>query len=134
MSSTIDTHAHYLKSHEWARLDAATGEVVIGISDHAQQSLSDLVYVELPRVGDHKDAGDVFGVVESVKAASDVYMPLGGTIAAVNSDLEGAPETINKAPFGDGWLIRIKPDNAKDLDALLDAKAYGEFLETEEGH
>ncbi|HQV69372.1 MAG TPA: glycine cleavage system protein GcvH [Thermoflexales bacterium] len=134
MSSTIDTHAHYLKSHEWARLDAATGEIVCGISDHAQQSLSDLVYVELPRVGDHKAAGDVFGVVESVKAASDVYMPISGTIAAVNSDLEGAPEMINKDAFGDGWLIRVKPDNVKDLDKLLDAKAYGEFLETEEGH
>ncbi len=132
MATTIDSSARYLKSHEWARRDG--DDIVCGISDHAQAALSDIVYVELPLVGATLRAGEAFGVVESVKAASDVYMPVGGTIIAVNNALEGAPEAINKEPYAGGWLIRVKPDDVKDLDKLLDAKAYGEFLETEEGH
>jgi glycine cleavage system H protein len=92
----------------------------------------DLVYVEVPRVGDAIKAGDRFGVVESVKAASDVYMPAGGVITAVNSALESGPEGINKDPYGDGWMIRFKPDNAADLDQLLDAAAYQAQLDAEE--
>jgi glycine cleavage system H protein len=132
MASKIDSSARYLKTHEWARRDG--DEIVCGISDHAQESLSDLVYVELPLVGATLRAGEAFGVVESVKAASDVYMPVGGTITAVNNALEGGPEAINKDPYGAGWLIRVKPDNAADLDALMDAAAYEQQLASEEGH
>jgi glycine cleavage system H protein len=132
MASKIDSSARYLKTHEWARRDG--DEIVCGISDHAQESLSDLVYVELPLVGATLRAGEAFGVVESVKAASDVYMPVGGTISAVNNALEGGPEAINKDPYGAGWLIRVKPDNAADLDALMDAAAYEQQLASEEGH
>ena len=121
-----------MKTHEWARLDG--DEIVCGISDHAQESLSDLVYVELPLVGTRLRAGDAFGVVESVKAASDVYMPAGGTITAVNNALESAPEAINKDPYQSGWLIRFKPDNPADLDTLMDAAAYEQQLAAEEGH
>jgi glycine cleavage system H protein len=128
--SKVDTSVRYLQSHEWARLDG--DEVVVGISDHAQQAMGDLVYVEVPRVGDAIKAGDRFGVVESVKAASDVYMPAGGVITAVNSALESGPEGINKDPYGDGWMIRFKPDNAADLDQLLDAAAYQAQLDAEE--
>jgi glycine cleavage system H protein len=132
MASKIDTSARYLKTHEWARKDG--DEIVCGISDHAQESLSDLVYVELPLVSATLRAGDAFGVVESVKAASDVYMPISGVIVAVNNALEGAPEAINKDPYGAGWLIRVKPDNLAEFDALMDAAAYEQQLASEEGH
>ena len=132
MASKIDTTVRYMKTHEWARLDG--DEIVCGISDHAQEALSDLVYVELPLVGAQLHAGDAFGVVESVKAASDVYMPAGGTITAVNNALESAPEAINKDPYQTGWLIRFKPDNLADLDNLMDAAAYEQHLAAEEGH
>jgi glycine cleavage system H protein len=132
MASKIDSSARYMKTHEWARQEGS--ELVCGISDHAQEALSDLVYVELPLVGAALRAGEPFGVVESVKAASDVYMPVSGTITAVNNALEGAPEAINKDPYGTGWLIRVKPDNAADLDALMDAAAYEQQLAAEEGH
>ncbi len=132
MNSKIDTTAKYLKSHEWARVDGK--DVVIGISDHAQDALSDLVYVELPRVGAKLDKGVTFGVVESVKAASDVYMPVGGTITAVNKALEKTPEIINKDPYNEGWLIRITPDNLAEMDTLLDAEAYEAYVKEEEKH
>lgn len=134
MSSKIDATARYLKSHEWVRLDAATNEFVCGISDHAQQAMSDLVYVELPRVGAKLDAGAVFGVVESVKAASDVYMPVAGAITAVNAALESTPELINQDPYERGWMIRIKPDDPAQADALLDGAAYQKLLDEEENH
>jgi glycine cleavage system H protein len=129
MSSKIDTTARYQKTHEWARL--AGSEVTVGISDHAQDELSDLVFIELPRVGAKLNKGDVFGVVESVKAASDLYMPVSGTITATNTSLEKTPETINKDPYGEGWMIKFKPDSAADLDSLLDAQAYEQFLKDE---
>ena len=129
MSSKIDTSARYQRTHEWARPSGS--EVIVGITDHAQEELSDLVFVELPRIGAKLNKGDVFGVVESVKAASDLYMPVNGTITATNTALEKAPETINKDPYGDGWLIKVKPDNAADLDALLDADGYEQFLKEE---
>jgi glycine cleavage system H protein len=131
MASKIDPSARYLKTHEWARVDE-NGEIVCGISDHAQEAMSDLVFVELPRVGATYKAGDAFGVVESVKAASDVYMPVAGTITAVNSALESAPETINKDPYQTGWMIKVKPADPADLDGLLDAAAYEQLLKDEE--
>lgn len=130
MSSKVDPSARYLKSHEWARKEG--NEVVIGISDHAQDALSDLVYVELPRVGAILAKDAVFGVVESVKAASDVYMPVGGTVTATNKALEKTPEIINKDPYVNGWLIKIAPADVTQLDGLLDAAAYSAFLAEEE--
>jgi glycine cleavage system H protein len=128
--SKVDGNARYLKTHEWARAEGDS--VVTGISDHAQDAMGDLVYVELPRVGDTIQAGERFGVVESVKAASDVYMPVTGTITEVNSALDGSPEQINKDPYGDGWMIKYTPANAADLSTLLDASAYQAQLDAEE--
>ena len=126
----LDAEARYAKSHEWARQDG--DEFVCGISDHAQESLSDIVYVELPEVGDFIERGDVFGIVESVKAASDVYMPLGGEITAVNEALKDTPELVNQDPYGEGWIIRIAPTDPAEFDDLLDADAYEEFVAMEE--
>ena len=126
----LDAEARYAKSHEWARQDG--DEFVCGISDHAQESLSDIVYVEMPEVGDFIDQGDVFGIVESVKAASDVYMPLGGEITAVNEALEDTPELVNQDPYGEGWIIRIAPTDPAEFDKLLDADAYEAFVAMEE--
>ncbi len=131
MSSKIDPAARYQKTHEWARPEGS--EVTVGITDHAQEELSDLVFVELPRVGAKFNKGDVFGTVESVKAASDLYMPAAGTITAANTQLEKTPEVINKDPYGAGWLVKFKPENASELDSLLDAAAYDKFVQEEEG-
>jgi glycine cleavage system H protein len=128
--SKVDSSARYLKTHEWARSDG--DEFVAGISDHAQDAMGDLVYVELPRVGDTLNAGERFGVVESVKAASDVYMPATGVITAVNAALDGGPELINRDAYGEGWMIRFKPANPADLGTLLDAAAYQAQLDAEE--
>ncbi len=124
--SKVDTSARYLKSHEWARLAGDT--IVCGISDHAQEAMGDLVYVELPQIGQHLAAGEIFGVVESVKAASDVYIPISGTVAEINETLPDGPEAINKDPYENGWMIKIKPDNADDLTQLMDAVAYEALL------
>ena len=128
--SKVDTSLRYMKTHEWARVQG--DEIVVGISDHAQEAMGDLVYVEVPRIGDNINAGDRFGAVESVKAASDVYMPVSGVITAVNSALEAAPEDINKDPYGAGWMIKVKPANLADLDNTLDAAAYQAQLDAEE--
>ena len=112
----------YTRTDEWVKLDG--DEALIGVTDYAQNALSDLVYVELPQVGDSLKAGERFGTVESVKAASDVSMPIGGTVVAVNSALEGTPEKVNQEPYDAGWFIRIKPGNTAELEALLDAAAY----------
>ncbi len=130
MSLQIDPSVRYQKTHEWVRQD--NGELVIGISDHAQDALSDIVFLELPRVGTKLAKGERFGTIESVKAASDVYMPVAGVITATNSGLETTPEVINKAPYEAGWLIKVKPDNIAEFDALLDATAYEQFLKEEE--
>lgn len=127
----LDTNARYAESHEWVRQDE--GEIVCGISDHAQDSLSDVVYVELPDVGDTFEKGEAFGVVESVKAASDLYMPMGGEITAINEELEDTPETINQDPYGDGWLIRFSPSNPAEFDDLMDGDVYEAFVAEEEG-
>lgn len=122
----------FMKSHEWARVED-NGTVTCGISEHAQGLLGDLVYVELPSVGDDVQAGNACAVVESVKAASDVYAPVSGTVIAVNSALSDKPETINEDAYGDGWLFVIKPDNlADELEELLDPDAYAELIEGDE--
>jgi glycine cleavage system H protein len=113
----------YAKSHEWARLEE-DGTVTVGISDHAQDALGDVVFVELPEEGAELAAGDEAGVVESVKAASDIYAPVGGTVIAVNGELEETPETVNSDPYNDGWFFRLKPTDSGELAQLLDAEAY----------
>jgi len=127
----LDPKARYAESHEWVRQEG--DEMVCGITDHAQESLSDVVYVELPEVGDVFDREDAFGVVESVKAASDLYMPMGGEITAVNEKLEDEPETVNQDPYGEGWMIRFRPSNPAEFDDLMDGDAYEMFVAEEEG-
>lgn len=128
--SNVPADLRFLKSHEWARLES-DGTITIGISDHAQQALGDLVFVEVPEAGRHVNAGEVIAVVESVKAASDVYSPLAGEIVAGNADLGGQPELVNQDPYGAGWLMRIRPDDKAQFASMLDAKAYAAVLAAE---
>ncbi len=121
--SNIPADLRYLSSHEWARVEA-DGTLTVGISDHAQSALGDLVFVETPEVGRKLKAGEAFAVVESVKAASDVYSPVSGEVVAVNGALGATPELINQAPYGDGWLMKVRPSDAAELTRLLDAAAY----------
>jgi glycine cleavage system H protein len=121
--SEIPLELKYTKSHEWVR-NEDDGTVTIGITDHAQQLLGDLVFVELPEVGTEMAAEDAACVVESVKAASDVYMPISGEVVAVNENLADAPETINDSPYDDGWLIRVKLSNPDELEDLMDSDSY----------
>ena len=122
----------FLKTHEWARVEDS-GHVTVGISDHAQELLGDLVYVELPNIGDDVEAGVACAVVESVKAASDVYSPVSGEIIAVNTALSDKPETINEDAYGEGWIFVVKPnDLAGDLDSTLDPDAYAELVENDD--
>jgi glycine cleavage system H protein len=121
----------YTKSHEWVRRES-DGTVTVGITDHAQELLGDLVFVETPEVGSNFDAGDDCAVVESVKAASDVYAPIGGEVVESNELLASAPETINAEPYGDGWIFRIKPSDAAELEELMDAEAYSEQIAAED--
>jgi glycine cleavage system H protein len=118
----LDPNAKYRESHEWARQEG--GLIVCGISDHAQDSLSDVVYVELPEVGRAFNQGDVFGVIESVKAANDLYMPMSGEIVEINATLVDSPEIINTDPYGAGWMIKIKPANPGEWDSLLSGTEY----------
>jgi glycine cleavage system H protein len=118
----LDLNARYTESHEWVRKEDDL--IVCGITDHAQDELSDVVYVELPEVGDSFPKGESFGVVESVKAASDLYMPMGGEIVEVNDALEDSPEIINKDPFGQGWLIKFGPSDPSEWDGLLSPEEY----------
>lgn len=126
--SEIPGDLKFLKSHEWARVEG-NGRVTVGISDHAQGLLGDLVYVELPEVGADAKAGEQIAVVESVKAASDVYSPVSGTIVEVNSALSDKPETINEDAYGEGWMYVVELTNAEELNELLDPDAYAEALE-----
>ena len=112
----------YLATHEWVKLEG--DEAIAGISDYAQHELSDVVYVELPEVGEVLEQGDVFGTVESVKAASDVYMPMSGEVVAVNTELEDTPQRVNEDPFRKGWFIRFHPSRPEQYKSLLDAEAY----------
>ena len=121
--SNVPADLRFAESHEWARLEA-DGTVTVGISDHAQEALGDVVFVELPEVGKVFAAADAAGVVESVKAASDIYSPIGGEVIAVNEDLADSPESLNEAPY-ESWIFKLKPSNAQaDLAKLLDADAY----------
>ena len=128
--SQIPADLRYAKSHEWVK-PLADGTVEIGISDHAQAALGDLVFVEVPAVGRTLAAGEACAVVESVKAASDVYSPIAGTVTAANAELAGAPELINQDPYGGGWLIRVKPADPRAADALLSAADYEAVLQAE---
>lgn len=116
----------YSKDHEWIKVDGEEGAV--GITFYAQEALGDIVFVELPSVGDHFDSGDAVGSIESVKAVSDVYSPLGGEVTEVNESLEDSPETINSDPYGEGWIFKVKIESESELDDLMDAEEYQEFL------
>ncbi|MGH8063019.1 MAG: glycine cleavage system protein GcvH [Pseudoxanthomonas sp.] len=129
--SEIPGDLKFLKSHEWARVEGS-GRVTVGISDHAQGLLGDLVYVELPSVGDRVEAGTAAAVVESVKAASDVYSPLTGTVVEVNSDLADKPETINEDAYGEGWIFVMEIEEPDQLNDLLAPDDYAELLEDED--
>ncbi len=126
----VDASCRYTETHEWVRVEG--NEATAGITDHAQEQLSDIVYVELPEVGETFAKGDAFAVVESVKAASDCYMPIGGEIIEVNEELGESPELVNKDPYGAGWFIRFKVSDASELEDLMDAAAYEEFVAKEE--
>jgi glycine cleavage system H protein len=116
----------YAEDHEWAK--QIEGKIRIGISDYAQDQLGDIVFVELPQVGDAFSKGDEFGTVESVKAVSELYMPLGGKITAVNAALEDAPENVNTAPYDEGWMIEIEAGDLAEFEALMDTEAYRNLL------
>lgn len=118
----LDPTAKYQTSHEWARQE---GELIVcGITDHAQDSLSDVVYIELPEIGSEFNRGEVFGVIESVKAASDLYMPMSGQIIEINEALVDTPEAVNTDPYGAGWMIKIKPSNSSEWADLLSGEQY----------
>jgi glycine cleavage system H protein len=127
MSSSLPADLRYTKSHEWIRQNA-DGTVTVGITDHAQHALGDLVFVEVPQAGRTLAAGDAFAVVESVKAASDVYSPMAGEVTQGNSSLADAPEQINTDPYGAGWLMQLRPATSASTAELLDAAGYTAFL------
>ena len=129
--SEIPGDLKFLKTHEWARVEG-DGKVTVGISDHAQGLLGDLVYVELPEVGDSVTAGNAVAVVESVKAASDVYSPVTGKVVAVNAALADNPETINEDAYGEGWMLVVQPDDVGQLNELLSPDDYSELLDGED--
>ncbi|MFG6666515.1 glycine cleavage system protein GcvH [Halomonas sp. HNIBRBA4712] len=127
--SNLPSNLRYAKSHEWV-LDNEDGTVTVGITDHAQQALGDVVFVELPEVGQSLSQGDEFGVIESVKAASDLYAPVNGEVIEVNEALEDAPETVNESPYEEGWIMKVRIDST-DFGDLLDADAYQATLADE---
>lgn len=126
----IPEDLRYSKEHEWVRVEDDL--VRVGITDYAQHQLGDVVYVELPEVGDSFGFMEPFGVVESVKAASDLYVPVAGTIVEVNTELEDAPELVNEDPYGDGWMLLVEPDDLAELDKLMSAAEYAAMIEAEE--
>jgi glycine cleavage system H protein len=128
--SEAPSELKYSKSHEWVRLNE-DGSVTVGITDHAQELLGDLVYVEVPEPGSELDAKQACAVVESVKAASDVYAPLAGTVLEVNESLGDSPEAVNRDAYGNGWIMKLKPADSNALNELMDAGEYLEFIETE---
>lgn len=128
--SNIPAELRYVKSHEWIRLED-DGSVTIGVTDHAQEALGDVVFVELPEVGAELGADDEAGVVESVKAASDIYAPISGEVLAINEALEETPELVNSDPYNDGWFFRMKPSDEAELNELLDADGYAAVCEDE---
>jgi glycine cleavage system H protein len=124
----FDSTVRYAESHEWARREKDL--VCVGISDYAQDSLGDVVFVDLPAIGKKLTKAAVFGVVESVKAASDLYLPVGGEIAEVNTALKDSPALLNSDPFGQGWIVKVRPDKPADYDALMDAAAYEKSVQS----
>lgn len=131
MSNMLPEELKYTKTHEWGLLER-DDTIIVGITDHAQQLLGDMVFVELPEVGDVINAGDELGVVESVKAASDFYAPVSGEIVEVNSDLGDSPSLVNSDPYGDGWLVKIRMKDAEEYEELMSAEDYNETLTEEE--
>lgn len=129
--SNVPSELKYTKSHEWARIED-DGTITVGITEHAQELLGDMVFVELPEVGSEVEAGSECAVVESVKAASDVYSPVTGEVIEVNEALVDAPETVNSDAFGDGWMFKVRIDDEGQLEELLDADAYTEVMESED--
>ncbi len=132
MSLNYPQDIRYAKTDEWARLEGDL--VVVGISDYAQDALSDVVYVELPAVGDVISAGDEVATVESVKAAAEIVSPVSGEVVAINEALEDAPEIVNTDPYGEAWFFKVKPSDLSELDALMDAEAYKAYNEEREDH
>jgi glycine cleavage system H protein len=130
MAYKYDAQARYAKTHEWVRLEG--DHAVIGVSDYAQHLLSDIVYVELPEVGDSVSAGESMGTVESVKAAEDANAPVSGEVIEVNTELEDNPEWVNEDPFGRAWLVKVSLSDPSELDGLMDAAAYEAFVQEEE--
>ncbi len=128
--SDIPADLHYTETHEWVR-EPGDGTIELGVTEHAQSALGDLVYVELPEVGAEVSAGEGCAVVESTKAASDVYSPVDGEVAAVNEALSDSPELVNKDPYGEGWLVRIRPADGSSPSNLMDADAYGAYIDSE---
>ena len=128
--STLPANLKYTKSHEWIRVED-DGTLTIGVTDHAQEALGDIVFLELPEAGRALSAGEACAVIESVKAASDIYSPVSGEILAINEELEGSPELVNSDPYGAGWLFRIKLDDAGELANLLDAEGYQNVVDEE---
>lgn len=128
--ANVPEDLHYTKDHEWVRLE---GEVAtVGITDHAQHSLGDVVYVELPKPGDSFDAHEAFGSVESVKAVSELFLPIAGEVTEVNPALQDEPEKVNTAPYTDAWMVKVRVKNASDVDALLNAVEYEDYLKSTE--
>jgi glycine cleavage system H protein len=127
--SNVPENLRYSKDHEWISVDGETGTV--GITDHAQNSLGDVVYVELPKPGDTFEAHGAFGSVESVKAVSELFMPVSGEVLEANDSLQDEPERVNSDPYGDGWMVRIRLSKPGELDGLLDAAEYEDFLKSE---
>ena len=128
--SNVPTNLRYASTHEWVR-DEGNGVFTIGITEHAQDLLGDMVFLDLPDVGDAVTTGEDCAVAESVKAASDVYAPLTGEVVEVNEELENSPELVNSDPFGEGWLFKIKAEDPDEVESLLDAEAYGTSIEEE---
>ncbi|MFW5883169.1 MAG: glycine cleavage system protein GcvH [Verrucomicrobiota bacterium] len=126
--SDIPAELRYTKDHEWVRQED-DGTLTIGVTDYAQESLGDITFVELPEEGERFDAGDTFGVVESVKAASDLYMPVAGEVVQSNAELETAPEDVNSDPYGAAWMLKIKPDDASAFESLLSAADYNKVVD-----
>lgn len=120
----------YIRTHEWAKIEGDTA--VVGITDHAQEALGDITFVELPQVGERVEQGKECGTIESVKAAEDLYAPLSGVVAEVNAELEDSPEIVNEDPYGKGWLFKVRDVDPAEYDALMDAAAYEKMLESEE--
>ncbi|MDT5059825.1 MAG: glycine cleavage system protein [Acidobacteriota bacterium] len=128
--ANVPEDLHYSKDHEWIRVEGDVG--TIGITDHAQDSLGDVVYVELPKAGESFEAHESFGSVESVKAVSEIFTPVGGEITEVNESLQDAPEKVNTDPYGEGWMIRVRMKNPGEVDSLLNAAEYEDFTKAEE--